>query len=151
MTFFSSDDEITGLAGAFYNGSMPLSRWNKATQMAITFYFAVRFPRKMAFDILSERIPSLWAGLLSEKRRSDIDKSIVCWLGRAKEFAEIYHNLDELSALTNLFMATHWAHDMPYPQLFDNSFHNAITEQLILPEVSSNFDVSISGRDLMSA
>jgi hypothetical protein len=150
MTFFSSDDEITGLAGAFFNGSLPLSKWNKATQMAITFYFAVRFPGKMAFDIMSERIPSLWAGLLSERRRSEIDKSIDCWLARAKEFAEIYYNLDELSALTNLFMATHWAHDMPYPQLFDNSFHNAITERLKMPDVSSSLDARNSGRDLMS-
>ena len=130
--FFTSDHEINALAGSFYARTMPLSRWTKATQLAVTLYFAIRFPYRMALDLLSERIQSMWAGNLTFEDRSQLQISVQLWLETARSFSRTYQNIEDLSSLANIFIATHWNADTPFPRYFDSSMLDADTARLEL-------------------
>jgi hypothetical protein len=128
--FFTSDDEVYSLAGAFYGQYIPLAKWDKSAQLAITLYYAIHLPHRIAFDILSARISGMWAGGLGPERRSELEKRINTWLEKARQFASAYENIDEISALTNIFIANNWELDPPYPRYHASEFLEADTGRL---------------------
>ena len=123
---------------------MPLSRWTKAAQLAVTLYFAVRFPYRMAVELLSERIQSMWAGELSFEGRAELDENVRQWLATAKSFSRTYQNIEDLSSLANIFIATHWNSADPFPRYFDNSLLDADTARLTYhcDEVEDTIEIS---------
>ena len=85
--FFSSDIEVTALAGSFYSRRLPISKWNAATQLTITLYYSLRFPYRMAFDLLRERVQALSAAeYASDEAAAKLDSAIHHWLRTAKSF-----------------------------------------------------------------
>ena len=42
--FFSTESEVLDLAAAFYQRELRHGQWDKATQLAVTLYYGLRFP-----------------------------------------------------------------------------------------------------------
>lgn len=129
--FFSSEAEVIRLAGEFYQSKLSCSKWDKATQLTVTLYYAIRFPYRMAFDLIRERV--LHMGLSrygSVEQRAVLEVDIHQWLGTARKFAAKYSNIEDLSALANIFISTNWHADEPYPHGIDLAIFDADTARL---------------------
>jgi hypothetical protein len=129
--FFSSEAEVIKLAGEFYQSRLSCSKWDKATQLTVTLYYAVRFPYRMAFELIRDRVQQMGVGRYSSfEQRADLETSIHHWLRTAREFTRQYQNIDDLSALTNIFVSTNWRVDEPYPHGIDLAIFDADTARL---------------------
>ena len=129
--FFSSETEVIALAGAFYEQKLGGSQWDKATQLTVTLYYGLRFPYKVAFDLISDRVRKM--GLrrqYSLEQRAELEGSIHHWLRTARSFGREYHNIDDFAALVNIFIAKHWKSDEPYPHMFARNILEADTARL---------------------
>ena len=143
--FFKSDDEVHSLASAFYGEFMPLAKWDKTTQLAVTLFYAVHMPHRLAFDLLRSRISGLWAGHLDDECRTDLENSINIWLERARRFAKAYQNIDEISALTNIFIANNWERDNPYPRYQAEEFLEVDTSRMRREDIELYDTIEIPG------
>ncbi len=128
--FFTSDEEVYSLAGAFYGQFIQHSKWDKSTQLAITLYYAIRFPYRMAFDLLKARISDMWVGEPTPEVKAELEARIQHWLEKARHFAMTYKNIDEISALTNIFIANNWEHEEPFPRYHATELLEADTGRL---------------------
>ncbi|HYJ92764.1 MAG TPA: hypothetical protein VEV84_15750 [Pyrinomonadaceae bacterium] len=133
--FFTSDNEVTELASSFYSRALPLSKWDASTQLTVTLYFALRFPYRMAADFLRERVMAFSANAYrSDEEASKLDAAIHHWLHTAIVFAKDYQNIEDLSALANIFIAKHWKTEAPYDTVLDMAFLDADTARFTVPE-----------------
>jgi hypothetical protein len=129
--FFSAESEVIGLAAAFYRGELRHSQWDKAAQMAVTLYFGLRFPSKMALELLSDRVRKMGLGRYGPpESRAILEEKIHSWLQIARDFEIKYGNIEDLAALANIFIATHWKSDEPYPHGFEKIDLEADTGRL---------------------
>ena len=84
--FFSDDAEVISLAGEFYSFRLSPSKWDRATQLTVTLFYAIRFPYKMAFELIRDRTLHIGFGRgPSEHVRVGIDESqiVALLLGKA--------------------------------------------------------------------
>ena len=115
--FFSRESDVFGLAAAFYRGDLRHSQWDRAAQLAVTLYFGLRFPSKMALELISDRVRKMGLGRSdSPESRAVLEGQIRYWLQIARDFEIKYANIDDLGALVNIFIATYWKLDEPYSQ-----------------------------------
>jgi|SRR6185369_9456047 len=129
--FFSTETEVIALAGAFYQQKLRFSQWDKATQLTVTLYYGLRFPYRMAFELISDRVRKM--GLrpqFTPEQRLELEASIDRWLLRARSFASEHRNIDDFAALTNIFIAEHWRSDEPYPGAVPAHIFEADTARL---------------------
>ena len=129
--FFSNETEVFRLASEFYGAKLPFSKWNKAAQLTVTLYYAIRFPYRMAFELIRDRVSIISPRRYSTaEQRIDLEANIHTWLSTARMFARRYQNIDDLSALANIFISTNWRADDPYPDDIDHAIYDAVTARL---------------------
>ena len=130
--FFRSDKEVIELAGKFYRRELPMSKWDAATQLTITLYYALRFPYRMAFEVIRERAKVFDIGFFrTEGQSAKLEDAIHHWLNRSKTFARDHENIEDLSSLTNIFIATNWKSEAPYQQAVDKAVLDADTARFV--------------------
>jgi len=129
--FFSDDAEVISLAGEFYSFRLSHSKWDRATQLTVTLYYAIRFPYRMAFELIRERALYIGFGRYrTAEQRADLETNIHHWLQASRTFVAKYSNIDEISALVNLFISTHWHAGEPYPDNMDPAVCEVDTARL---------------------
>jgi hypothetical protein len=129
--FFTDEADVIRLAGEFYGSRLPAWKWDKATQLTVTLYYAIRFPYRMAFELIRDRVLNVGLGrYCTPEQRSDLESSIHRWLRAARSFAVKYRNIDDLSSLANIFITVNWHADEPYPHGLDLGVFEADTARL---------------------
>jgi hypothetical protein len=129
--FFSDETEVIKLAGEFYGSRLSCSKWNKASQLTVTLYYAIRFPYQMAFELIRDRVSQMGPRrYATTEQRVGLEANIHTWLRAARAFAQRYRNIDDLSALVNIFISTNLQADEPYPHGIDLAIFDADTARL---------------------
>jgi hypothetical protein len=129
--FFSTETEVIALAAAFYQRELRHSQWDKATQLAVTLYYGLRFPYKMALELISDRVRKMGLGRYeSPESLAALEGKIHHWLQTVRSFEVKYSNIEDLAALVNIFIATYWKADEPYPHGFEGTDLEADTARL---------------------
>src|SRR5215813_2506490 len=114
---YISESEVIALVDAFHKRVLSPTRWNHAAQLTVTLYYGLKFPYAVAFDLLKEGMKWVTVNPAIETEKQN-DTAIHFWLQTVKSFAIKYRNIDDLSALANIFIAGHKESEMPY------NFHN---------------------------
>jgi hypothetical protein len=111
---YTSEHEVIVLVQAFHNKTLSPTKWNHAAQLTVTLYYGLKFPYAVAFDLLREGFRWVTVGDLSPEAERQRDTSIHFWLQTVKAFAIKYRNIDDISALANIFVSMHKETEMPY-------------------------------------
>jgi len=129
--FFSDDAEVISLAGEFYSFRLSPSKWDRATQLTVTLFYAIRFPYKMAFELIRDRTLHIGFGRYrTAEQRAELETNIHHWLQTSRSFATKYSNIEEISALVNIFISTYWNAGEPYSYNMDPAVCEVDTARL---------------------
>jgi len=109
---YTSESEVIALVDAFHKRSLSPTKWDHAAQLTVTLYYGMKFPYAIAFDLLKEGIK--WVTVHQSVDTANQDTAIHYWLQNVKSFAIKYRNIDDLSALANILIATYRDSEMPY-------------------------------------
>src|SRR5262245_60052513 len=81
VMFFSTESEVIDLAAAFYQRELHHAQWDKGAQLAVTLYYGLRFPFKMALELISDRVRKMGLGRYgSPESRAVLEGHIHQWL-----------------------------------------------------------------------
>jgi len=110
---YTSESEVIALVDAFHKRTLSPTGWNQATQLTVTLYYGLKFPYAVAFELLKDGMKWVTVNPALE-RGNENDTAIHFWLQTVKSFAIKYRNIDDLSALANILIATYKESEMPY-------------------------------------
>ena len=131
---YTSESEVIALVDAFHKRSLSPTKWDHAAQLTVTLYYGLKFPYAVAFDLLKEGMK--WVTVNRSLDNADQDTAIHYWLQTVKSFAIKYRNIDDVSALANILIATHRGSEMPYDPLASAAFFEPLQTETKTLEAS---------------
>jgi len=110
---YTSESEVIALVDAFHKRALSPTKWNHAAQLTVTLYYGLKFPYAIAFDLLKDGMKWVTLNPAPDTEKQN-DTTIHFWLQTVKSFAIKYRNIDDLSALANILIATYKESEVPY-------------------------------------